>query len=329
MYYPSLEALGKHDASDSNLKYDFQDQYHQYGPSESFPRHRPLEQYSRHDFADPYARADVAEVYLKYDSPEPFQRYEVADTTLRRILPETHSRYEHSDQFHPMERAHSEAHTNTLSNSGVLAYPGYPLATQPIHGNIPEPSFPILSDLAFAPGPTGKYELPNQDREVYLPTISTPNASYLWSEPPAAEVSPPQQQEDFGPKAEFHSHTCTVCGRQIQRDISRHMRTHMPEPRFYCPFPLGQCRHRSRRFNRPYDYKKHLLNRHFTFDDPAVKKMHNLGDKLPHRGTCGCGARFTGQDWLENHICTSDTRMLCAIVSCNANSVSTLPASFH
>lgn len=95
---------------------------------------------------------------------------------------------------------------------------------------------------------------------------------------------------------------CTVCGKRITRDMSRHMRTHQSVSRFTCKFPKSQCRHKSGNFNRPYDYKKHLLNRHFKFDNPEIRKLHNLSDKLDHWGICPCGFRSTGKDWLDLHI---------------------------
>lgn len=95
---------------------------------------------------------------------------------------------------------------------------------------------------------------------------------------------------------------CSVCGKKITRDMSRHMRTHQTESRFTCAFPKSECRHRTGKFNRPYDFKKHLLNRHFKFDNAEIKKLHNLSDKLHHWGTCPCGLRFLGIDWLDDHI---------------------------
>lgn len=98
---------------------------------------------------------------------------------------------------------------------------------------------------------------------------------------------------------------CTVCGRRILRDMARHMRTHQETPRFVCMFhTMGKCTHKLGRFNRPYDFKKHLLNRHFKFDDPKIKQMHNLSDKLDHFGECGCGFKGDGKRWLDDHMLT-------------------------
>ncbi|EMG45730.1 hypothetical protein G210_4062 [Candida maltosa Xu316] len=107
---------------------------------------------------------------------------------------------------------------------------------------------------------------------------------------------------------------CSICGKRITRDMSRHMRTHQTESRFNCKFPKNQCRHKSGRFNRPYDFKKHLLNRHFKFDDPSIKRLHNLSDKLNHWGTCPCGLRFSGRDWLDEHILTEDPNKKCPFI---------------
>ncbi|CAI5760602.1 unnamed protein product [Candida verbasci] len=107
---------------------------------------------------------------------------------------------------------------------------------------------------------------------------------------------------------------CTICGKRITRDKQRHMRTHQSESRFSCKFPKTQCHHKSGKFNRPYDFKKHLLNRHFIFDDPKIKKLHNLSDKLDHLGTCSCGLRFIGRIWLEDHILTDDIYNQCSLI---------------
>lgn len=104
---------------------------------------------------------------------------------------------------------------------------------------------------------------------------------------------------------------CSVCGTRITKDMKRHERTHQVNKRFSCKFPKGACKHRSGQFNRPYDFKKHLLNHHFLFDDTRIKKMQNLSDKLNHWGTCPCGQRFLSGDWLENHILTSHPSQQC------------------
>lgn len=107
---------------------------------------------------------------------------------------------------------------------------------------------------------------------------------------------------------------CNVCGRRITRDMTRHMRTHQVVKRFVCDFPKGSCRHRSGQFNRRYDFKKHLLNNHFIFDNQNVKKVHNLKGKLDDWGTCHCGRRFISSDWLDNHILTEDLAYRCPLI---------------
>lgn len=104
---------------------------------------------------------------------------------------------------------------------------------------------------------------------------------------------------------------CNVCGKRITRDMIRHMRTHQSNKRFNCKFPKESCSHGSGQFNRRYDFKKHLLNKHFKFDDSRIKKVHNLSDKLNDWGVCPCGQRFLSGDWLENHILTDDVSRRC------------------
>lgn len=110
----------------------------------------------------------------------------------------------------------------------------------------------------------------------------------------------------------FVDHTrCSTCGKKITRDMTRHMRTHQLEKRFKCLFPKSVCLHKSGLFNRRYDFKKHLLNKHFMFDDPSLKRVHNLRDKLHSWGTCPCGQRFISSDWLDNHILTKYPKLRC------------------
>ncbi|ODV69697.1 hypothetical protein HYPBUDRAFT_96106, partial [Hyphopichia burtonii NRRL Y-1933] len=108
---------------------------------------------------------------------------------------------------------------------------------------------------------------------------------------------------------------CVVCDKYISRDMKRHMRIHNEIGRFQCVFPKSMCKHKTGYFNRPYDYKKHLLHLHFNFDDPKGKSAHTLGDKLPVPGTCAaCGLRFVAGTWLDQHILTNDLQKRCRYV---------------
>lgn len=104
---------------------------------------------------------------------------------------------------------------------------------------------------------------------------------------------------------------CSVCGKRITRDMIRHMRTHQSTKRFNCKFAKSDCTHKSGQFNRRYDFKKHLLNKHFHFDDAAIKRSHNLRDKLNSWGTCPCSRRFISGQWLEEHIFTKNPSEQC------------------
>lgn len=117
-----------------------------------------------------------------------------------------------------------------------------------------------------------------------------------------------------GKKTKARARKCHICNCVIRRDISRHLRTHEEVSRFSCVFPRKFCGHKTGQFNRPYDFKKHLLNGHFKFDDPNGKKLHNLNDKLEHIGTCSCGMKFRAVVWLEDHILTKNELMKCPYI---------------
>lgn len=112
---------------------------------------------------------------------------------------------------------------------------------------------------------------------------------------------------------------CSICGKKISRDMIRHMWTHQTEKRFKCVFPKGSCQHKSGLFNRRYDFKKHLLNKHFRYDDVSAKREHNLREKLTQWGTCPCGRRFLSGDWLSQHILTKNESQKCPLLRQNSS----------
>ncbi|GME87806.1 unnamed protein product [Ambrosiozyma monospora] len=142
---------------------------------------------------------------------------------------------------------------------------------------------------------------------VSLPQVSTP-ASTASPSPAAGLIQhhSTSHSHNHKIKSKFQSKKCSICGKYITRDITRHIRTHDVQSRFKCIFPPRQCLHKTKQFNRPYDFKKHLLNSHFEFDNCEVKKLHNLNDKLPCYGTCKCGLRLTGKEWLD-HVLKMDS----------------------
>lgn len=115
---------------------------------------------------------------------------------------------------------------------------------------------------------------------------------------------------------------CTICDKYISRDLTRHLRIHDEVGRFQCVYPRHMCNHKTGKFNRPYDYKKHLLHVHFKFDDPNGKSSHKLTDKLPLTGNClACGARYSAQDWIDRHVLTKDLSQKCPYLKKGDSSV--------
>ena len=121
--------------------------------------------------------------------------------------------------------------------------------------------------------------------------------------PPSSSSSSLQSQTHQSQNQLEKKYQCTICGKFFRRDLPRHLRTHQEVGRFTCPFPRDQCAHKRGQFNRPYDFKKHLLHGHFTFDDQKrVRSFRDLKSKLEYQGTCVCGKRFRAVDWLDEHI---------------------------
>lgn len=115
---------------------------------------------------------------------------------------------------------------------------------------------------------------------------------------------------------------CTICDKYISRDLTRHLRIHDEVGRFQCVYPRHMCNHKTGKFNRPYDYKKHLLHVHFKFDDPNGKSSHKLTDKLPLTGNClACGARYSASDWIDRHVLTKDLSQKCPYLKNGDSSV--------
>lgn len=110
-----------------------------------------------------------------------------------------------------------------------------------------------------------------------------------------------------GSDSQYKKFQCHICGKYFRRDLPRHLRTHQEVARFVCPYPQDTCPHKRGQFNRPYDFKKHLLHGHFVFDEQkTVRSFRDLHSKLPYMGTCICGMRFSADDWLNNHVLGGD-----------------------
>lgn len=156
---------------------------------------------------------------------------------------------------------------------------------------------------------------PNPPNEHIIPTFMHPangQPSQGLPHQPLKDELVLDPKQGFSKRKLMKGSVCAVCDKFITRDFSRHMRIHDETGRFQCVFPVGYCNHKSRKFNRPYDYKKHLLNMHFMFDDVTAKLAPNLTEKLDVTGKCtACGEEFKASDWLDNHILSSDPTKKC------------------
>ncbi|ODV59376.1 uncharacterized protein ASCRUDRAFT_22945, partial [Ascoidea rubescens DSM 1968] len=108
---------------------------------------------------------------------------------------------------------------------------------------------------------------------------------------------------------------CPICGKYLQRDLTRHLRIHQEIGRFKCIFPKESCSHKTGYFNRPYDFKKHLLHCHFQFFDYNATKLIKLSEKEEQIGVClSCGLRCKAGYWLNKHVLCADCPEKCPIL---------------
>lgn len=201
-----------------------------------------------------------------------------------------------------------------LSENGYLSTPA--------SSSLVQPPIPFMEQTAHKPstGSTSNTASSSKQSHSTSSRSSAPNidsdhetrSSNDSTESPDDSSSESRQVKKRRKPQNLRGGTCTVCGKVIRRDMTRHMRIHEEVSRFKCIYPRGHCIHKTGFFNRQYDFKKHLLHFHFEFDDSDVKKLYSLNEKLPHWGTCPCGLRFTGGDWLDGHILTNDTKSKCS-----------------
>ncbi|CAN6650089.1 hypothetical protein TRVA0_024S00848 [Trichomonascus vanleenenianus] len=142
---------------------------------------------------------------------------------------------------------------------------------------------------------------------------SSPTNSYLAT--PQLNTARRARRSTVGPSSSSSAGgkavQCRICKKYFKRDLPRHMRTHEEVARFVCPFPRKHCSHKRGQFNRPYDFKKHLLHAHFMFDNPNVRSYKDLRSKLDATGACLCGHRFKADNWIDVHILGEDKSQCC------------------
>ena len=196
--------------------------------------------------------------------------------------------------------------------------PNYPVSNSPMLKYLPNSQFNTMEYQSYQIPPQQNYSLPSSSYPVGENQRSITESSSInpqgYPDITTLINSNSSIRVPLVESAFVDNKTCSVCGKRISRDMLRHMRTHQSVARFKCNFLKNQCNHKSRRFNRPYDHKKHLLNRHFRFDNPEIKKLYNLNDKLGHCGTCPCGKRYVAKEWLEKHILTTNPELKCPFV---------------
>lgn len=213
-------------------------------------------------------------------------------------------------QFH----AQIPAHSNPSSPNMLMASAAAAAATALAVGSV-SPSHPVSSSSLHS-SPTNicvKRVKPKSPSSNSFKTLKSPKSaqSHNVCKTPATKTK--RSKNLASPSASVEplekKHQCQICGKYFRRDLPRHLRTHLEITRFECPFPRDICPHKQGHFNRPYDFKKHLLHGHFVFDDQKkVRSFRDLQQKLSHSGTCRCGLRFTAGEWLDKHVLDGTNR---------------------
>lgn len=229
----------------------------------------------------------------------PSQSYNHLGQHLSNAVPQTHHRQ-------PTHHIHQ---TNHDGGQPIVSSENYHSGLTANRAVLPT-QYPQLS--------ANSYGFEEQYRQTNSPAVSTQrtlfaNRPVLERSQSAQSAMPPVVRIE-GKKKKKSSRVviCPICDKHISRDFTRHSRIHNEIGRFQCVFPRSTCSHKSGKFNRPYDYKKHLLNVHFSFDDPKARLAPNLKEKLSVRGHCNsCGQHFTGNDWLEEHVLNTDKNKRC------------------
>ncbi|ODQ82400.1 hypothetical protein BABINDRAFT_159003 [Babjeviella inositovora NRRL Y-12698] len=182
----------------------------------------------------------------------------------------------------------------------------------PVEACTPSMSYATQPQGYFTPSPS-PVTFNDLPQECFSLNSSPLERNHFFMALDNATVSPSQEST----KSKHAGSRCHMCNKYIRRDMTRHLRTHESVSRFQCIFPKEECSHKTHQFNRPYDFKKHLLNSHFQFTKASVKKLHNLNEKLPFEGTCPCNKNrvFTANEWLHNHVLSADPAQRCPIAS--------------
>lgn len=257
----------------------------------------------------------------QYDSTTPNMLYEQSpglvasssSSSTPSTTPHNHSHNSHQSHSQQQQQQHQHTHHRRQSDSVIPVYASVP-ASQEWYSDQQQPLAPAsTSEHSFCSGQDDDgYHLSESDESsspVPLnPFVSSPYQLDMALSGDHSAHGPTAGGSDSSQTME-KKYQCQICGKFFRRDLPRHLRTHQEVARFTCPYPRDRCPHKRGQFNRPYDFKKHLLHAHFTFDDQKrVRSFRNLRSKLAHTGTCACGRRFTANEWLDEHVLDGQLR---------------------
>ncbi|SCV05039.1 LANO_0G17150g1_1 [Lachancea nothofagi CBS 11611] len=144
---------------------------------------------------------------------------------------------------------------------------------------------------------SGKPSSSASSKDVSLPWPSTPAASAA----PETLPSPPTGLQTASPDSE-QQFKCGFCSSsfKVKGYLTRHMKKHLINKEFQCPFWCDQCRcHPTGEFSRKDTYKTHLKSIHFVYPVGVAKNQ-----RWNSKGRCAaCFQEFSNNtDWFDKHV---------------------------
>lgn len=211
-----------------------------------------------------------------------------------------------------------------------------PPATQPPPQDVRDPPALQYSPLMAPTNQTFMGVYPQQTAQVHYSPPAPPPAPPVVSQPPppAPVTSTLEAYPDLttyvnmNPNAQvpvvdlvFNDQTtCHICGRLNFMNLKRHLKIHETTPRFKCRFPKLVCNFKTNLYNRSFDFKRHLINKHFKFDVRQVRRITQLLEKMTHPGTCPCRWHGVGKEWLNERILVDENDLRrCPLFNSTAN----------
>ncbi|CAN3374873.1 hypothetical protein DIURU_002614 [Diutina rugosa] len=193
---------------------------------------------------------------------------------------------------------------STKASTTATSQPPYATPIRSTYGQVypPLPQVPYLPQLISQPAPSQPQSVPppQPQQVVVAPNEPYPDLTTFVNMNPS--VNAPSVDVVFNDQQ-----TCPQCGKSNFSNLRRHLKIHRSTAKFQCQFPRSVCNFKINSYNRSFDFKRHLVNKHFKFDDKKLSKaVSSLSQKAEYLGHCPCGWHGSCQEWLDTHILVDD-----------------------